>query len=87
MKKLAFFTALFFTFSIVAQVKNLGGPITWKMKSAVPTITPVNLPSFDLAQYQAEDAINDETKAAPWRFGHKHQVYHSMASSGEWTDT
>jgi lysyl endopeptidase len=87
MKKLALFSLLFFSFSLGAQVKNLGGPITWKMKSVVPSIAPINLPSFDLAQYQAEDAINDETKAAPWRFGHKHQVYHSMTNSGEWTDT
>lgn len=86
MKKILLFVSLVFSLSLVAQVKNLGGPNSWKMKSNVSDISPINLPSFNLQAYIAEDAVNDITKDTPWRFGHKHQVNYSLNNSGQWSD-
>ena len=86
MKKIVLLFTLLFSLSIVAQVKDLGGPKTWRGKSVTSEITPINLPAFNLQSYIDEDAINDVTKDTPWRFGHKHQVNYSLTNSGEWTD-
>lgn len=86
MRRVILFATLVFSMTLTAQVKNLGGPTSWKMKSTVPTVSPINLPSFDLQAYIEEDAINDVTKETPWRFGHKHQVNYTLANSGEWMD-
>lgn len=86
MKKILLFGVLLFSLSLMAQVKNLGGPNSWNAKISVSDISPINLPSFNLQAYIAEDAINDVTKDTPWRFGHKHQVNYSLNNSGSWTD-
>jgi hypothetical protein len=86
MKKILLLLSLIFSITLVAQVKKMGGPISWKVKSNVSDISPINLPSFDLQAYIAEDAVNDMTKDTPWRFGHKHQVNYSLTNSGQWSD-
>jgi hypothetical protein len=62
MKKIVLLILLSFSIGVNAQVKDLGGPISWRMKSAVSSVSPISLPSFDLVQYIEEDAINDITK-------------------------
>lgn len=86
MKRILLFASLIFSSTLIAQVKNLGGPVSWKMKTEVSSVDPINLPSFDLQEYMEEDSINDLTKETPWRFGHKHQVNYSLENSGEWID-
>ena len=86
MKKILLSGVLLFSLSLMAQVKNFGGPNSWNAKISVSDISPINLPSFNLQAYIAEDAINDVTKDTPWRFGHKHQVNYSLNNSGSWTD-
>jgi len=69
-----------------AQTTDLGGPIGWKDKIAPAKSTPVHeMPGFDLAAIQAEDKINDQTKAAPWRFGYKYNTDIQL-NSGVWQD-
>lgn len=41
---------------------------------------------INLATIQAEDAINDELKDRPWRFGYKHTTNFSLENSGVWVD-
>lgn len=85
MKRVILFIAFILSFSAVAQVEQLGGPISWKAKTNSSNLKPIALPSFDLEKYIKEDAINDVTKETPWRFGHKHQVNYSLKNSGKWT--
>lgn len=68
-----------------AQLSQGGAPISsgkhYVQQQAIPV---VNMPSFDLAGLQAEDAVNDQSKG-PYRFGFNHMVNISMANSGVWT--
>ena len=76
MKKTVLSIALLFmvTFSF-AQVTDMGGPIGWKGKTNPSKTTPVHtMPGFDLPTIQAQDAINDASKDAPWRFGYSYQT-------------
>ena len=69
----------------VAQLSQGGTPLSfgkhYVQQQAIPV---VNMPSFDLAALQAEDAVNDQSKG-PFRFGYNHMVNLSMANSGVWT--
>ena len=72
-------------FSGTAQTTQLGGPISWHGKLPTNTnIQQVTMPAFDLAAIQAEDAINDQTKSKPWRFGYKYDTDISLENSGTW---
>src|SRR5690606_7039431 len=43
------------------------------------------MPSIDLAALQAQDAINDQDKSIPWRFGFNHSVDLSIDNARSWT--
>lgn len=76
---------LFLSFGSNAQVKDLGGPLSWQLKITLDKDLPFAvMPSFDLAAIQAEDVIRDAAKDAPWRFGFKHEVSLTSENSGEW---
>ena len=79
-------TALMFCWTSIAQTTDLGGPISWKGKLKAHTVIPLEvMPGFDLSTIQAEDAIDDQTKAAPWRFGYKYDTDLTLTNSGAWT--
>lgn len=42
--------------------------------------------SPDIEALRAEDAINDEAKTGPWRFGHNHYTDLNMENAGTWTE-
>jgi lysyl endopeptidase len=68
-----------------AQTVDLGPPVSWKMKTASAAVPTASMPTFDLAQAQAEDAINDAAKSGPWRFGFNHAVNLGLNNAGVWT--
>lgn len=73
--------------TLFSQTTNLGGPISWKGKLDPNVEVPKHkMLGFDLATIQAEDAINDEVKDRPWRFGYKYQTDFSLENSGIWVD-
>lgn len=79
--------ALLGSTSLIAQTTNLGGPISWRGKLDKSVEVPQQkMLGFNLAQIQAEDAINDEAKDRPWRFGYKYQTNFSLENSGVWVD-
>lgn len=79
------FSALFLSMNSFAQVTDLGGPIAWKNTFQSNVTVPVEkMPSFDLAAVEAEDAINDQDKSNPWRFGHKHFTDLNLTNAGVW---
>ena len=65
-----FFTPVF----VLGQTTDLGGP------KAPPSQSVQNIPfgwkakGFDLEKVKAEDAINDQTKEQPWRFGYRYNT-------------
>jgi lysyl endopeptidase len=71
--------------SAFAQFSQGGKPYSFgKHYVASHAISYVNMPSFDLATMQAEDAVNDLSKG-PFRFGFNHMVNLSLNNSGNWT--
>src|SRR5437868_14688138 len=69
-----------FALKLSAQINEGGTPygITHNLQSQVPYVT---MPSFNLQQMQAEDAINDQQKGW-WRFGFNHDVSLTQQNSG-----
>lgn len=84
-KLLALIAGGFISLSGFAQTTDLGGPISWKGKLNDQKQIPVlEMPGFDLQAIQAEDAVNDAAKDAPWRFGYKYETNISPQTNGYW---
>jgi lysyl endopeptidase len=79
--------SLFFLSSTTffGQIKNLGKPKSWMLKSDQTEVTTINMPSFNVETYRSLDSINDAQKTGPWRFGHKFNVSYDLNNSGVWT--
>jgi len=82
-RQILFSLALFFSFSLVAQVTNEGTPLSWKRLNDQETLTAKVLPSFNLEKVKQEDIINDKAPGKPWRFGYMHSVNYGF-DDGSW---
>jgi hypothetical protein len=71
-------------FSLNAQTTDLGGPLSWKSDIRVDQIDYEVMRGFDANIVAAEDAVNDENKSQPWRFGYKYDTDFSLQNSGTW---
>lgn len=68
-----------------AQVSQGGEPLNWIDKHLSPSMDFVTMPSINLQQLQQEDAIVDQVKSAPYRFGVEFEVSLNPQNSGHWT--
>ena len=84
MKRILLFCLMIVTVSVTSQVTNQGTPLSWKLLSDHNQINAKSLPSFDLQQVRAEDALNDNKFEKPWRFGYMHSVDFGF-EDGQWT--
>lgn len=76
-------TAVLLSLVSHAQVGQGGVPIS--MGRALPAPVGVRLPNIDAPALAAEDAVNDQDKSIPWRFGKNHAVAFDLDNSGSWT--
>jgi PKD repeat protein len=74
------------SFGVSAQVKNLGKPKSWLLKTDQTEVSAITMPNFDASIYKSQDSINDLEKNGPWRFGHKFHVNYDLNNSGVWTN-
>ncbi|NVK65383.1 MAG: trypsin-like peptidase domain-containing protein [Flavobacteriales bacterium] len=72
------------TFSSQAQTTDLGKPISWKSNFRSDKIETKVMSGFDANVVAAEDAINDQNKSQPWRFGYKYDTDFTLENSGTW---
>lgn len=70
--------------SSIAQVAHDGAPMGWGMQS-IPEVEYVQTAPLDWPTLQAADAVTDQYKEAPWRFGVEHEVAYTLENSGVWT--
>ena len=84
MKRILLFCLMIVTVSVTSQVTNQGSPLSWKLLNDHNQINAKSLPSFDLQQVRAEDALNDNKFEKPWRFGYMHSVDFGF-EDGQWT--
>lgn len=77
---------LFFVFAIASvkgQVQHGGSP-NWNV--SVEDVPSMRLPAIDRDILDAQDAVTDQYKEAPWRFGVEFAVDISPSSTGVWTE-
>ena len=77
---------LFFVFAIASvkgQVQH-GGTPNWNV--SVEDVPSMRLPAIDRDVLDAQDAVTDQYKEAPWRFGVEFAVDISPSSAGVWTE-
>ena len=67
-----------------AQVEHGGTPLTISRGNSLPPIEGTALPAPNLAELSAQDAINDQDKGTPYRFGFNHAVDFDLGNSGTW---
>ena len=70
-----------FSFS---QISQGGEPINWSDKHVSSDVPFVHTSSINRAAIDAEDAVVDQYKEAPYRFGIEHEVSYTMENSGNW---
>jgi len=83
MKNLFPFLLIFTLFS-TAQVTNEGQPISWDLNLSKRVVAK-ELPAFDMNLMNDEDAVNDNKKNIPFRFGYMHSVDYGF-EDGVWTN-
>ncbi len=75
----------FSIFSSQAQVSQGGQPLRWADKSVPSSIPVIVTPSVDKEVLAAEDAVTDQYKEAPYRFGVEVEASYNLQNSGNWT--
>ena len=70
--------------TVQSQVSQGGEPLRWADKSIPSEIPVVATPSVDREALAAEDAVTDQYKEAPYRFGVEIEVAYSLENSGRW---
>jgi len=73
-KKLLSIVAFSVAFATTAQVSFGGFPYNWEDKHVNSQISFTTMPSIDMESLSAEDAVVDQYKEAPYRFGFEHQT-------------
>jgi len=74
-----------FSTAISAQISHGGTPINWGDATYQPAFEMQVMPEVDLTALAVEDAVTDQFKEAPWRFGVEQEVAFNLENSGTWT--
>ena len=87
LKTYVFFFATLFSFSSFSQTADMNNPVSWNTKLLLSkNLQAVEMPGFDQSLIDAEDALNDPLKNAPWRFGYKYETNINLQNAGIWTE-
>ena len=87
LKTYVFFFATLFSFSSFSQTVDMNNPVSWNTKlNLSKNLQAFEMPGFDQSLIDAEDALNDPLKNAPWRFGYKYETNINLQNAGVWTD-
>ena len=76
--------AVFHGASTFAQVSQGGTPWQWGLESADWSCPEISTAALDLDLLASQDAVTDQYKEAPWRFGVERDVDFNLANSGSW---
>ena len=77
-----FLFAAFTTTVSIAQISHGGFPVNWDDATYYPTFEVKSMPIVDVVAAAAEDAVTDQFKDAPWRFGLEREVLYNLENSG-----
>ena len=68
-----------------AQVSQGGAPWKWGTTIETSNIPLVTTNELNMASLAAEDAVTDQYKETPWRFGVEREVNLGLDNAGQWT--
>jgi V8-like Glu-specific endopeptidase len=85
LKKSLLVALVFFGFKANSQVSFGGEPFHWADKHVPAEVNFVQTAGINLPALEAEDAIVDQVKSAPYRFGVEFDVNYNLENSGNWT--
>ena len=71
--------------ALMAQVAQGGAPWKWAQPDFVSDHPELTMAALDLDALAAEDAVTDQYKEAPWRFGVEREVDLGLEDAGSWT--
>tara|TARA_B110000285_G_scaffold37937_2_gene41123 strand:- start:937 stop:4353 length:3417 start_codon:yes stop_codon:yes gene_type:complete len=73
--------------ALLGQTTNLGEPTSWNGKLlGINSFNSHTMTGFDRAAVDAQDAIHDAAKDAPWQFGYKYNTDFNLSNSGTWVN-
>jgi hypothetical protein len=75
-------TLMLLGLSACAQISYGGEPFDWSSKELSSAIPFERMPEVNVAQLAAEDAITDQFKDLPYRFGYEHEVSLNKNNAG-----
>ncbi len=75
---------LFFVAKSFAQLSEGGIPTGFKF-APDSRLTPVFMPAINTDSLLQDDAVNEQYKGRPYRFGYNHFVNYDYNNSGVWT--
>ncbi len=85
MTKSLFSCLLFITFfNANGQLSHGGRPFDWNDKHLSDNIPFLEFDPVDIEALALEDAVTDQFKEAPYRFGVEHDVSYAIENSGRW---
>lgn len=79
-------TLILLSGSLFAQQGDGGTPKTFALKSNEVAIEKQSFATPNIDALKAEDAITEQQKSGPWRFGFNNTVNLNMNNSGTWTN-
>lgn len=68
-----------------SQVSQGGEPFQWDDKRLPEGFSFTEMPAINIIQLQQEDAVVDQVKSAPYRFGVEFEVNYNIENAGSWT--
>jgi lysyl endopeptidase len=71
--------------SLSAQISYDGQPIAWDDTQYHPAVDMKVMPEVDLVALATADAVTDQFKDVPWRFGVEQEVAFNLENSGVWS--
>lgn len=71
--------------AVFGQVAQGGQPWKWGQAEFTAEYPELSMAALDLEALAAEDAVTDQYKEAPWRFGVEREVDLGLSDAGVWT--
>ena len=71
--------------TFTAQISQGGEPTNWENKTVAPDVNYISLHPLDMGPIIAEDAVVDQYKETPYRYGIEKEVSYNVFEEGSYT--
>jgi lysyl endopeptidase len=67
-----------------AQISHGGAPLNWPNETHLEDVSFITTEQLDYDLLASQDAVTDQYKEVPYRFGYEHEVSYSFENTGRW---